>query len=123
MRVKNSVNKTEEQIVKEIARVAKDYETFDQYISEAGWQAWMNDYTEANEGDECSESEIEEIEKIQKKGFEISRTLPGRILRNKVMEMLSDYGYRFCTINLAIKDVARKLGCSIDYVRKVSNGK
>lgn len=42
---------------------------FDLYINEAGWEDWMNEYTEASEDEEISETESEEIEKEQAKIF------------------------------------------------------
>lgn len=38
---------------------------FQIYMDEAGWEDWMNEYTEASEGDEISEREIKKIVQIQ----------------------------------------------------------
>ena len=57
-------NKTENEILEAMKKYPEDQ--FELYKAEAGWQDWMNEYTEANEEDPASEREIKEIEKIQK---------------------------------------------------------
>ena len=57
--------KTENQIKKDMSKYRP--EEFNLYLAEAGWEDWMNEYTDAEDGKECSEAEIREIEKIQKK--------------------------------------------------------
>lgn len=42
---------------------------FEKYQGDAGWEYWMNSYTEAEDGEECSESELREINKIQAQAF------------------------------------------------------
>lgn len=60
---------TYEQILEKIAEESKTYEDFHKYTADAGWQLWMNDYTEAEDSEECSESELKKIEAIQKEGW------------------------------------------------------
>ena len=44
---------------------ASKYVDFELYKAEAGWQDWMEDFTEADDGEECSERELELIEEMQ----------------------------------------------------------
>jgi len=62
-------NEIKEKIKEEVVKGGYSEEEFDLYSGEAGWQDWMNDYTEADDGEECSESELAEITKIQKEAF------------------------------------------------------
>ena len=56
--------KTENEIKKDMSRYSS--EQFELYVSEAGWQDWMNEYTEIEDGEIISERELQEIETIQK---------------------------------------------------------
>jgi hypothetical protein len=46
---------------------------FNTYINEAGWEDWMNEYTEASEDEEISEIESEKIEKEQARRFLVNK--------------------------------------------------
>jgi len=46
------------------------YNNFQLYMTEAGWQEWMREYTEAEDDELCSEKEIRQMEKIQKELWE-----------------------------------------------------
>ena len=43
---------------------------FEQYLSDAGWQEWMKEYTEAEDGEEPTEAELNAIEEEQKRLWE-----------------------------------------------------
>lgn len=68
MRIRKIYPKTENQIVEKIAEDSKNYKNFKNYIDDAGWEEWMDDY--------CynlpTETEIKNIEKIQKIGYDLS---------------------------------------------------
>ena len=51
---------------KRIMQEMYDYETFENYVESAGWEDWMNDFTDSADGEECSESELIEITNIQR---------------------------------------------------------
>jgi len=55
----------EDKIIKEMKKYNSDQ--FSLYMAEAGWEEWMNEYTESDEGEEATEKEIKSIEAIQEK--------------------------------------------------------
>ena len=57
------INKTKDQ-AKEDMKNYKD-DQFQLYTVEAGWQSWMEEYTEAKDGAEITEMEAETINDIQ----------------------------------------------------------
>lgn len=57
------INKTKDQ-AKEDMKNYKD-DQFQLYTVEAGWQSWMEEYTEAKDGAEITEMEVETINDIQ----------------------------------------------------------
>jgi len=70
-------NKIKEQMQKYKPSNMEEYEkNFELYKAEAGWEEWMNEYTEAPEGEECTEKEIKEITKKQ---FELWEEVHGDI--------------------------------------------
>ena len=61
-------NKTKKQAKEDM----KGYnpEQFELYVDNAGWESWMEEYTDAQDGEECTEREIKEIKSIQKEMWE-----------------------------------------------------
>ena len=57
-------NKTIEQAKKEMAKYNKT--DFELYVSEAGWESWMEEYTEVKDGEEYTEIEWKAIVEKQK---------------------------------------------------------
>ena len=57
------INKTKEQAMEDMRRYNED--DFHLYVCEAGWESWMEEYTEAEDGEECTEREIKAIENEQ----------------------------------------------------------
>ena len=57
--------KIEEQIKKDMSSYMAD--EFKIYMADAGWEYWMNEYTDAEDGEPCTEVELREIEKMQQK--------------------------------------------------------
>lgn len=55
----------DEDVRKRETKTAASYENFDDYVAEAGWQDWMEDFTEAPDGEECSETELKIIYEMQ----------------------------------------------------------
>lgn len=55
--------KIENKIKESMAKYNEEH--FELYKAEAGWEDWMEEYTEAEDGEECTERELKEIEKIQ----------------------------------------------------------
>ena len=53
---------TENEIKQEMAKYKP--EQLELYLAEAGWQEWMEDYTEAEDGQPITESEHKEIDEI-----------------------------------------------------------
>lgn len=51
------------------SETAKLTQDFIVYIAEAGWEDWMNAYTEAEDDESVSEEEIEAIEIVQAEKF------------------------------------------------------
>jgi hypothetical protein len=57
------INKTREQAMEDMRRYNAD--DFDRYVCEAGWESWMEEYTDSKDGEECIEQEIKAIENEQ----------------------------------------------------------
>jgi hypothetical protein len=58
------INKTKNQAEKDMQNYKSD--EFQKYCDEAGWESWMEEYTEAKNGDEFSEAEGDTITTIQR---------------------------------------------------------
>tara|TARA_Y100001951_G_C11101749_1_gene162432 strand:- start:52 stop:282 length:231 start_codon:yes stop_codon:yes gene_type:complete len=74
------INKTKEQAKKDMKKYHPD--DFKLYCCEAGWESWMEEYTEAKEGEGCTDVESVEIEKIQKELWEDCHKYTRRIWWN-----------------------------------------
>tara|TARA_Y100000004_G_C8704813_1_gene323278 strand:+ start:138 stop:341 length:204 start_codon:yes stop_codon:yes gene_type:complete len=61
-------NEIREEIIKSMKKYNPD--DFDLYCCEAGWESWMEEYTESEDGEVCTESELDEITEIQKELWE-----------------------------------------------------
>lgn len=60
-----------------IANASRGYaaDEFELYRAEAGWEDWMENYTESAEGEPISESEARQIEAVQREGFKMSHSI------------------------------------------------
>ena len=56
-------NRTKTQAKWDMANYKRDQ--FQLYVDDAGWESWMEEYTEARDSEGCTEKEIIEIESIQ----------------------------------------------------------
>lgn len=59
------INKTKTEAKNDMRKYSPD--EFKLYVDEAGWESWMEDYTEAADGEEAHELEIKRIELEQMK--------------------------------------------------------
>lgn len=52
-----------EDLAKQVVKT--DVSSLQEYQDNAGWEKWMDDFTDAGDGEECSEGEINIIRKEQ----------------------------------------------------------
>jgi hypothetical protein len=62
------------EIVNHCANEAKRYDAdeYSRYLSEMGWEDWMNDFVIEDDDKVASEAEIRAIEKVQREGWELT---------------------------------------------------
>lgn len=60
------LNYLENDVLAREIRNAASSESVDDYRVGAGWQSWMEDFTDAEGGEECSEAELAVIEEMQR---------------------------------------------------------
>ena len=69
------INKTKNQAEKDMREYKSD--EFQKYCAEAGWESWMEEYTESKNGDEFSEAEGYTITKIQREMWKTAHNTKG----------------------------------------------
>lgn len=64
----------ENKIYKQLVAEAKRYgpSEFKRYVSDAGWESWMEDYTAVEDDEEPSEREMDNIKKVQREIWNVA---------------------------------------------------